>query len=122
MSDAQVAPKCVTDDNASAAGIEQLYLSQYHTKIAPCPPKPNRSVPPDAETDMLISRSFPRPDANSEASATSSSHFRVELLNILHWTFAFIDGPPRHPCPVEAGHDGCHGLGTRSVALIIALP
>jgi hypothetical protein len=53
------------------------------------------------------------------ASATSSFHFLVELLKILHSTFAFIDEPPR---PAKAGHYNCQGLGTRSVALIIALP
>jgi hypothetical protein len=30
---------------------------------------------PPRSTDMLISRSFPRPDANSDASSTSSFHF-----------------------------------------------
>jgi hypothetical protein len=92
-------------------------------------------VPPDAETDILIRRSFPTPDANSVASATSSFHFLVELLKILHWTLAFIDastsGPAGHDIrpaafdlaqAKEAGHDNCHGFGTRSVALIIALP
>ena len=43
----------------------------------------------------------------------------VELVNNLHCTFAFIDGPPS---PAESGHRVCHGLGTRNVALIIALP
>ncbi len=86
--------ECVTHDNASVALSEQLYLSQYHTKIAPCPPKPNKSVPPDAETEKLIKRSLPTPEANSVASATSSFHFLVELLKILHSTFAFIDDPP----------------------------
>src|SRR5215510_645395 len=96
--------ECVTDDNASAAPGEQLYLSQYQTKIAPCPPKPNKSVPPDADTEKLIKRSLPTPEANSVASATSSSHFLVELLKILHSTFAFIDKPPG---PAKTGHHAC---------------
>ena len=66
---------------------------------------------------MLIRRSLPTPDANSVASATRSFHLRVELLNSLHWTL--IDGPPVRLKPDTTLRQG---LGTRNVALIIALP
>jgi hypothetical protein len=43
-------------DDSEAAGRSH---SQYQTTITPVPPSPNTSVPPEAATEMLISRSRP---------------------------------------------------------------
>ena len=47
---------------------------------------PNTSVPPDAATEMLMSRSRPTSVANADASAQSASHDMLELENTRDWT------------------------------------
>src|SRR3954464_8144433 len=60
--------------------------SQYHTKMTPSAPKPLRSPPPDAATEMLIKRSLPISVANAAAWAASFSHEMIPLVNVRHFT------------------------------------
>ena len=87
---------------------EHITCPSTRRRSRPARRTPNRSVPPDAETEMLISRSRPTPVANSVASA-------IEFVPLLRRAAEHL-ALDSHRCallgPAEAGHY-VHGLGTR---------